>query len=159
MAQLLDFLYYKLREKEIERARIQLKIIKIDTILKYLTKICWKSNIDYKIIIKTSDMLIIRFTGIKETVLFKYHKAEMVLKEEMNFFVSKLDENKAHKGVYITTGKFEQTISYSRQNLFIKRNIMFKDGYSIIKEHMCILGENSDIIEVNKFNFIKYLPQ
>lgn len=159
MFTLLDSIYYRFKKEEIEKARAKLKMVKIDTILENLTKICWKSNIEYKIIIKTSHMLTIKFVGMKQTVLFKYHKTDMVLKEEMDFFMSELDENKAHKGVYITTGEFEKKMNMSRRRLFPKKDIIFQDGYSLIKEHLSTIWGDLDFINRNMFKFFKYLPQ
>lgn len=159
MRTLLNKVYYKLRKEEIERASTRFKRIKIDTILLILTKICWKYNIQYEIMIKTSDMLTIKLIGNQETVMLKYHKTDMVLKDDVDFFMNELDENKAHKGVYLTTGRFEQPKGFRCRDLVIKKDCMLEDSFVFIKRHIGIRGKAASNFKIDKLNFFKYLPQ
>jgi hypothetical protein len=159
MRTLLNKVYYKLRKEEIEKASTRFKRIKIDTILEMLTKICWKYNIQYKVIIKASDMLTIKLIGNRETVVFKYHKTDMVLKDDVDFFMNELDENKAHKGVYLTTGRFEQLKGLRCRDLVTKKDCMLEDGFVFIKRHIGLRGKAVRKFKIDKLNFFKYLPQ
>lgn len=159
MAASLDFIYYKLRKEEIERAFVKLKRIKIDTILQNLTKLCWKHNIQYEIFIKTSDLLIIKLIGHKERVIFKYHKTNMVSKNDMDIFMNLVDENKAAKGVYIATGEFSERRKVSLRSLLFTRDIILEDGSKFIKRQIGIKGKSVDVFTRSKLNLFKYLPQ
>jgi hypothetical protein len=159
MLTLLNKVYYKLRKEEIEKASTRFKMIKIDTILQILTKICWKYNIQYQVMIKTSDKLTIKLIGNQETVVFKYHKADMVLRADIDFFMNELDENKAHKGVYLTTGKFEKLKGLRGRNLVIKKDCILEDSFTFIKRHIGIRGKAVRKFKIDKLNFFKYLPQ
>jgi hypothetical protein len=159
MLTLLNNVYYKMRKEEIEKASTRFKRIKIDTILQILTKICWKYNIQYEVIIKTSDILTIKLIGNLETVVFKYHKTDMVLKAEVDFFMNELDENKAHKGVYLTTGKFEKLEGVSCRDLAVKKDCMLEDSFAFIRRHIGIRGKAARKFRIDKLNFFKYLPQ
>lgn len=158
MITLLNHLYYKLKKDEIERAYTILKLTKIDTMLQSLCKVCWKNNIEYKIIIKTSSSVSILLRGYCETVLFKYHKADMVSKEEIDFFMNLVDDNKAEKGVYITTGNFDfqRQLSF-RSFIAYKKDIMLQDGVTFIKNQVGFKG-NSENLKADKIDFFKYLP-
>jgi hypothetical protein len=159
MLTLLNKVYYKLRKEEVEKASTRFKMIKIDTILQSLTKICWKYNIQYQVMIKTSDMLIIKLIGNQETVLFKYHKTDMVLRADVDFFMNQLDEYKTYKGVYLTTGKFEKLKGLRGRNLVIKRDCILEDSFAFVKRHIGIKGKAVRKFKIDKLNFFKYLPQ
>jgi hypothetical protein len=158
MITLLNDLYFKLKKDEIERAYTILKLTKIDTMLQSLSKVCWKNNIEYKIIIKTSSSVSLVLRGYYETVLFKYHKAEMVSKEEIDFFMNLMDDNRAEKGVYITTGNFDfQRQSTLRNFITYKKDIILQDGVAFIKSQLGLKG-NSENLKADKIDFFKYLP-
>lgn len=159
MLTLLDSIYYKLRREEIERAYTRLKRIKVDTILQNLTKQCWKYNIQYELIIKTKEILIIKLIGFKETVVLKYHKTNVVSKDEIDFFMAELDENNADKGVYITTGEFESREKLTFRTLFTKRDLILEDYYTFIKSNLGIRGKTIKDFNIYKLNFYKYFPR
>lgn len=159
MSALLNKIYYKLRKEEIEKASTRFKRIRIDTIQQSLSKLCWEYNIQYEIMIKTSDMLTIKLSGNRETVLFKYHNTKMVIRDDVDFFMNELDENKAHRGVYLTTGKFEKIQGQRCRGLGIKNDCMLEDSFSFIKRHLGIRGKASRRFKIDKLNFFKYLPQ
>jgi hypothetical protein len=159
MLTLLNKVYYQLRKEEIQKASTRFKMIKIDTILQILTKICWKYNIQYQLMIKTSDMLTIKLIGNKETVIFKYHKTDKVLRDDVDFFMNELDENKARKGVYLTTGRFEKLKGLRCRNLVVKKDCILEDNFTFIKRHIGIRGKAVRKFKIDKLNFFKYLPQ
>lgn len=159
MLTLLDSIYFKLRKEEIEKACTKFKRIKIDTILQSLTKHCWEYNIQYRIIIKTSSLLTIKLSGNRETVVFKYHKADMVRKKETDFFMSELDEHSASKGFYVTTGRFEKKEKNISRKKFLKKDVILEDGFTFIKGQLGVKGTALSSFQVDKFNFFKYLPQ
>lgn len=159
MRTLLNTIYCKLRKEEIEKARTKFKMIKIDTILQSLTRLCWKYNIQYEVIIKTSDMLIIKMIGMQETVVFKYHKTDMVLKEDIDLFMNEIDENSACKGIYITTGKFQKIEGIQSKDITAARDCILEDGTAFIRRHIGIKGEARRSFKIDMLNFFKYLPQ
>jgi hypothetical protein len=158
MLALFDTIYYNLRREEIEKASIRLKRIKIDTILQRVAKLCWKYNIQYEIILKTNEMLIIKLIGNIETVAFKYHKTDMVLRKEVDFFLSKLDEIRASKGVYITTGEFERIEKYRVRNIFSKKDCILENKLAFIKKHLGLRGKAANELKIDRLKFYKYLP-
>ncbi|ERI94233.1 hypothetical protein HMPREF1982_01245 [Clostridiales bacterium oral taxon 876 str. F0540] len=158
MRTLLDSVYYKLRREEIEKASTRFRRIKTDTILKNLSKLCWKYNIQYEIIIKTRDILVIRLTSVRETVVLKYHNCSMVSSKEIDAFMNELDEVEANRGIYITTGYFETRERQSFKNLFFKKDILLEDGLTFIKGQLGLTKKTIDSFKISKLDFFKYLP-
>lgn len=150
-------LYCKLKEEEIEKAQFILKLTKIDTILENITKVCWKNNIEYKVIIKTINSVTLVLFGYSETVVFKYHKADMVSKEELDFFMNLVDMNKGSKGIYITAGSFQHARKFLLRDLIYKKDIILIDGINFIKGQLGLRGNAQDL-SGNKIDFFKYLP-
>lgn len=159
MFTLLDSVYYRLKKEEIIKGYIKLKKIETAHILQSLTKTCWKYNIQCNTLIKTYNILIVKMTGMTETVVFKYHKTNLVSKDEIDFFMNELDINKAHKGVYITTGLFRELDTFSSRRLLLKKDVMLIDRYAFIKEQLGLTGKSLEVINADKLKFYKYLPQ
>jgi hypothetical protein len=157
MADFIKELYCKLKKEEIEKVQFILKLTKIDTILENITKVCWKNNIEYKVIIKTINSATLVLFGYSETVVFKYHKAEMVSKEELDFFMYLVDMNKGAKGIYITTGSFQYARRFLLRDLIYKKDIILIDGIDFIKGQFGLKGSAQEL-SGNKIDFFKYLP-
>lgn len=148
-----------MRKDEIDRAVFKLKKIEIEDVLQGLTKICWKYNIQYHIIIKTHNTLIIKLRGTKETVVFKYHITNLVLRNEIEHFLNDLDVNKAQRGVYITTGEFEFRERFSIKKLLSKRDIILEDNFDFIKSQLGMSKKAYYSFNADKLKFHKYLPE
>lgn len=159
MFTLLGEIYCKLRRKEIERALLKLRKIEVDDIFHGLTRACWKYNIQYTIIIKKYDMLIIKLIGEKEIVVFKYHIIKLVSKDEMDIFMNELDTNRAQRGIYITTGKFEVRERFSIKNIFLKKDVLFLDNLDFIKSQLGLRKKAFSYFKADNFIYFKYLPQ
>lgn len=159
MVSLLDSLYYKLKKDEIEKASNILKMMKIDTILQKLSKLCWKYNIQCEIIFKSNKILYLKLIGNKEIVLFKYHIVEMVHKKNLDFFMNELDERNARKGFYIATGWFENNNKSSIISMFNRNDVILEDGFTYIRNNLGLKGKAESDFEINKLNFYKYLPK
>jgi hypothetical protein len=137
---------------------VQFKKINIDSILESLTRICWKNNIQYRILFKTKNTLIMELAGNKQIVLFKYQRADVVSRQEVDFFMSCMDESRANKGVYITTGIFEKRSSMSYRKTTAKKDIILEDSYIFTKSHIGIAGDGEKNLKLDRLNLVKYLP-
>lgn len=158
MLALLDSLYYQLKKKEIEKASTILKRMKIDTILQNLSKLCWKYNIQCEIIFKTNDILSLKLSGNTEIILFKYHKAEVVYRKDVDFFMNELDRYNANKGFYITTGEFEFKNKSSIKSLFCKNDVILQDCFAFIKNNLGLKGKVEKNFKTIRLSLFKYLP-
>lgn len=150
MLELFNNIYFRLRKNEIQKGKIRLKRVRTDKVLKILTKSIWKENIQYSVLIKTSEVLIIKLKGKKEEVIIKYHRCDMVFADYVQDFIAILNGNDVKKGVYITTGVFERGISNKRVKL--------EDYKHFLKYQIGILGKIDEIIKKDRLKFFKYLP-
>lgn len=148
MSGVVDGIYLKIRENELYRGKLKLKKIGMDYIVKNITKSCWSYNIQYEVFLKTSNMLVIKLAGREETVLFKYHKKDKVLLSDYNNFLYYLDNCNIKRGVYITTGVFEENINKDLRSILNKR-VKRIDGIKLIKKQL----------RTDKLSFLEYLPQ
>ena len=151
-------LYYKIRRSEIEKAKIRLKKMKVDTILQCLTKDCWKNNIQYELIIKTNEMFIIKLFGRRTNSLFKYHNTEMVYIDDFKRFVYDFELSDASKAIYITTGVFEPKIIKLRHSMFFNKKVKIYDNYAFIKNQLGFNGTVQEIFNKKKLKFFDYFP-
>ena len=121
MSNLIDKVHIKLKKDEFYKGKAKLEKLNIDVVTENITKNCWNYNIQYKIFLKTSNLLIIKLTGKEKTILFKYDIKERVLLKDYEEFLKYLDIYNIEKGVYITTGIFEDTINKSAKNIFSRK--------------------------------------
>lgn len=158
MLNVIDEIYYRARSREIKKAEIKLKRTKTSSILQCLTKECWNSNIQYSIVIKTSDMLIVEIYGGECVELIKYQKVNKVMAIDIRKFLDLMDSRQAQKGVYISPGYFEDKCYEAVSLCSSEKKIKLVNGFEFIKFQLGIMGTTRDIFEKKKIRFYKYLP-
>jgi hypothetical protein len=142
------------RRKEAIKAKNMLKKIKIDTIYEILTKYCWKYGMQYDILVKNVELMIIRLCGSKEVILVSFSKAEIVYVKEFEQFTMQINMYEGNKAVYITTGIFEEGI----ENNYKQFDVELVDGFHFIKSQIGITSNAEEVFKYNKFKFYRYLP-
>lgn len=147
MNTLIDKAYTRLRKEELYKGKVQLKKLNTDMVKENITKNCWNYNIQYEVFLKTTNLLIIKLIGKEKTILFKYHRKEKISLRDYEEFLQCLDIYNIGKGIYVTTGIFEDNINKNIKSIFDRR-IQKVDGIKLIKKQ---LG-------VNQLNFLEYLP-
>ncbi|WP_027626747.1 hypothetical protein [Clostridium lundense] len=158
MINIYDKVYFKLREKEVHKAKVIIKRLDIEEVNKRISKICWSSGIEYEIILKNSEILLLLLKGNKDKVLLKFEKKDMVFLEEFDSYLNFFYKYSANKGVYITTGVFEEKIKNRCSIISIYKKIKLVDKYNLIKDQLGIKGKATDEIKGGKLNLYKYLP-
>ena len=148
---ILDSLYCKIRRKEIEKAITRVEKLKTSTFLQGLTRECWKNNIQYNIIYKNSEALMISVIGRKKNVLIKYHRINKVSLKYLEEFVTNMEQYESNKGIYISTGCFEHECKEVR-------NVALIDCHKFIKDQLGAYGKTKDVFESKKLKFYLYLP-
>ncbi|KAJ52884.1 restriction endonuclease Mrr [Clostridium tetanomorphum] len=151
-------IYFKLRKKEVERGKIILKRIDLEDVNKRISKICWNNGIEYSIILKKSDILLLSLKGSKELVVLKFTKKDMTFAEEFDSFLDFFYKYDANRGIYITTGVFEEKIRYKCNYIPMYKKIRLVDKYSFIKEQLGIGGKALEELKENKLKLYRYLP-
>lgn len=158
MSQILDNIYESMREKEVHVAKARLKNIKVDSIRQNISKSCWRYGIKDEVIIKNHEMLLIKLTGKKRTMILKYHKTDIVLWEELEKLMKIMESQGVEKAVYITTGTFDVSIKeYSSQSNLIK-SLQLVDSVKFVRKQLGLLGNVSKCITKDKICFMEYMP-
>lgn len=114
-----DRLYYKVRRKEVNSSIRRLKKIKTGTILQCISKECWKSNIQYKVIIKNYDILLLYTMGTRKSILIMYHKTNKVNSEQLQNFEDCMTYYSVDRGVYIALGSFQEKYKLHRKTKLV----------------------------------------
>ena len=153
----IDTLYVKIRSKEIVKAKSKLKKLTVNTITDSITKSCWKNNIQYDIILKNSEELLIRLEGRGKVWLLKYDKKAMIFYDEFDRFLNYMDIYKAENGIYITIGVFEPKIIKSCHHIFLN-DVRLIDNVKFIKEQLGYCKKCEEVFKYGKLNFYSYLP-
>lgn len=133
---------------KVNKLKLKLNRIKIDAITRNITQSCWNYNIQYKILLKTSDLLLIKLIGDNKRVLLKYHKKNKVELREYEKFLYDLDQFNVEKGVYITTGIFDCKIDEYDSGIF-NRKVQRINNTKFIRRQASL----------DKLSFLEYLPQ
>lgn len=153
-----DKMYSNIRKEEIKKAKLKLKNINTNTILQCITKECWNNNIQYNVIFKSSPFLIVELTGIREKIFIGYHKTTSVGVNNLKRFIRFMEQQGVSKGVYISTGVFnDKTYKYLEQCHF-QKNIQLEDNFSFIKKQLGLTVSCKNAFKSNEIKFYKYLP-
>lgn len=153
----IDGLYTKIRSKEIIKAKNKLKKLTVNTITDTITKNCWKNNIQYDIILKNSEELLIKLEGRSKVWLLKYDKKAMIFYDEFDRFLNYMDIYKAENGIYITIGVFEPKILKSCHHIFFS-DVKLIDNIKFIKEQLGYYKKCEEVFKYGKLNFYSYFP-
>lgn len=158
MLTVLDHVYLKLRREEIMQAENILKRIKTDNVLQSINKNCWEYGIIDEVKMKNKEILLIKISDKKKTVLLKYHKKDAVSWEEFEKFMLSVQIYEAGKGVYITTGLFDSKIKEYCSQSAAGKNVQIVDKFRLIQNHIGLVGKASQRISKDKLCVMKYIP-
>lgn len=156
--ELLNKLYYTVRKKEVEIAKRRLRKINIDVILKCISKSCWKYNVQYEVILKTAEILVIKIKGKKSNLILKYHICDLVFMEGYNSFMDYLFIYNRCMGIYITTGVFESKAIRASNSIFLHNKIRLENNITFIRKQLGLFGKANQIFKYRKLRFDRYLP-
>ncbi len=157
MREWLYHIYYWIRKKEIDKAKLKLKKVKTDVVFQAITSNCWKMGIQYDVVIKTADVVIVKFRGSRKNIILKYHRTDMVFVEEVNAFRALIEDSGAEKGIYITTGCFEGKV-YKVKSTHLFQNYKLVDGVHFLSYQLGLVGSYLECLTRKKLKFYKYMP-
>lgn len=123
--------------------KMKLKKVSINEISDNITKSCWNYNIQYEMILKDSHTLLIDLIGKEKEILLKYHKKDIITKNDYEGFINCLENYEIERGIYITTGFFGKHI-YDNLHKKVKKI----DVKKFIKKQP----------NIDKLSFLQYLP-
>lgn len=151
MKGIINSLYFTIRRREVRASQAKLKKITISGIMQNISKTCWNYGIKDEIIIKNENILIIKLTGGKKTILLKYHKTDLAGSDEFESLLTLMRSLGIDKAVYITTGSFDEKIHKHK-------NIKLIDGLKFIRGQLGLSGRAWMRITRDKICFVQYMP-
>lgn len=154
MNKLIDSIYLRLRSEELIKAKKKLKKIDITFVFNTISRVCWKNNIKYELLYKNKDILSMRLKGNFESIIIWFHHTNLVNMEDYNRLLFEVEENRSHKGVYITSGNFMDYI-YKINN---DNKIVLEDNRSFLIKQLGFNFNTDDIFKKRYLNFYRYLP-
>ena len=135
-----------------------MKKLDLGNIDKGISKICWNNGIEYEAILKKPETLLLLLRGKKDVLLLKFVKKDMIFLEEFESYLDDLYKYDVTKGVYITTGVFEQRIRDKCSFIPMYKKIKLVDKYNFIKDQLGVNGKALEVFKENRFKLYKYLP-
>lgn len=149
--------YFKLIKADESKALLMLNKLSIDKIFHELVKECWKNNIQYHIIFKNNETLMMYLTGEEDSVLLNFSREKMIFEETFECFLVQSLKYNAKKSIFITIGIFDNKIIKSPA-LVIHKNIKLIDRYTFIRHQVGFAGDIYSNLKENNFKFYRYLP-
>ena len=153
MISILDRLYIKLRGNEIKTGIRELRKIEIDEIYTIVNNECWSYGIQYQVIYKNSEILIMAIEGRKGEILFLYHKCIKEGKEKYLSLVNLSSKFDYYCCVYITTGETSRTFSTEG----FDQKIKLVDSFHFVKGQIGFWGKAKDIFDKRNLFFLNYI--
>lgn len=149
--------YFKLIKADESKVFSMLNKLSIDKIFHDLVKVCWKNNIQYHVILKNNEVLMMYLTGRKDSVLLNFSKEKMIFEETFEYFLTQTLKYNPKRSIFITVGIFENKIIKS-PTLVIHKNIKLVDRYTFIRHQVGFTGNIYNNLKENDFKFYRYLP-
>lgn len=154
---LIDEIYFKLRKDEVLKAKARLKKISINTVTDNISKNCWKYDMQFEVVFKNGDEVVVKMMGKKKSRLLVYDKSNIVFTEKFDSFLNMMDNYGADDGIYITTGVFEGKIMDSF-NHFFHSDVKLIDEIKFIRQQLGCQNKCNEVFKYGKMNFYKYFP-
>lgn len=145
--------YVLMNSKNIEKSLMKFRKISIKKISQIIVKECIKENLTYEIIKKNNNEFFIKIISGRKSTLIVFHKILAVTVCDYDRFIHLMQDRNIDKGVYITTGVFQQDV-YNRQETdrFINK-IKLLDGKEFVVRQRWIKRKKHHHISYDKLSF------
>ncbi|WP_139905497.1 hypothetical protein [Clostridium thermarum] len=158
MISVVDNFYCAVRKKEIIRLKKIINNLKVDTFYLSLTKGCWKFGIQHEILLKNAGVLEIKLYRGRKALIIKFHKTATVFMGDYERFLDMLKRHGINKGVYITSGVFEQKIINSyRRRLRSDNKVKLEDMTRFGRGQLGWSRRSEEILKEKTLKLYKYL--
>lgn len=145
--------YVLLNSKNIEKSLMKFRKISIKKVSQIIIKECIKENLTYEIIKKNNNEFLIEISSSRKKTLIVFHKILAVTIYDYDRFIHLMQDREVDKGVYITTGVFQQDV-YNRAEAdkFINK-IKLLDGKEFVVRQRWIKRKKHHHISYDKLSF------
>ena len=150
---MLKSFYVLMNSKNIEKSLMKFRKISIKKVSQILIKECIKEKLNYEIIEKNNNEFIVEISSSRKKTLIVFHKALAVTIYDYYKFIRLIQDREIDKGVYITTGVFQQDVyNMAETDRFINR-IKLLNGKDFVVKQRWIKRKKHHHISYDKLSF------
>ena len=150
---MLKSFYVLMNSKNIEKSLMKFRKISIKKVSQIIIKECIKEKLNYEIIEKNNNEFIVEISSSRKKTLIVFHKALAVTIYDYYKFIRLLQDREIDKGVYITTGVFQQDVyNMAETDRFINR-IKLLNGKDFVVKQRWIKRKKHHHISYDKLSF------
>ncbi|WP_415293458.1 hypothetical protein, partial [Clostridium perfringens] len=142
-----------MNSKNIEKSLMKFRKISIKKVSQIIIKECIKEKLNYEIIEKNNNEFIVEISSSRKKTLIVFHKALAVTIYDYYKFIRLIQDREIDKGVYITTGVFQQDVyNMAETDRFINR-IKLLNGKDFVVKQRWIKRKKHHHISYDKLSF------
>lgn len=150
---MLKSFYVLMNSKNIEKSLMKFRKISIKKVSQIIIKECIKEKLNYEIIEKNNSEFIVEISSSRKKTLIVFHKALAVTIYDYYKFIRLIQDREIDKGVYITTGVFQQDVyNMAETDRFINR-IKLLNGKDFVVKQRWIKRKKHHHISYDKLIF------
>ncbi|WP_415305866.1 hypothetical protein [Clostridium perfringens] len=150
---MLKSFYVLMNSKNIEKSLMKFRKISIKKVSQIIIKECIKEKLNYEIIEKNNNEFIVEISSSRKKTLIVFHKALAVTIYDYYKFIRLIQDREMDKGVYITTGVFQQDVyNMAETDRFINR-IKLLNGKDFVVKQRWIKRKKHHHISYDKLSF------
>ena len=150
---MLKSFYVLMNSKNIEKSLMKFRKISKKKVSQRIIKECIKEKLNYEIIEKNNNEFIVEISSSRKKTLIVFHKALAVTIYDYYKFIRLIQDRKIDKGVYITTGVFQQDVyNMAETDRFINR-IKLLNGKDFVVKQRWIKRKKHHHISYDKLSF------
>ena len=150
---MLKSFYVLMNSKNIEKSLMKFRKISIKKVSQIIIKECIKEKLNYEIIEKNNNEFIVEISYSRKKTLIVFHKALAVTIYDYYKFIRLIQDREIDKGVYITTGVFQQDVyNMAETDRFINR-IKLLNGKDFVVKQRWIKRKKHHHISYDKLSF------
>ncbi|MDU7109885.1 MAG: hypothetical protein E6303_03575 [Clostridium perfringens] len=150
---MLKSFYVLMNSKNIEKSLMKFRKISIKKVSQIIIKECIKEKLNYEIIEKNNNEFIVEISSSRKKTLIVFHKALAITIYDYYKFIRLIQDREIDKGVYITTGVFQQDVyNMAETDRFINR-IKLLNGKDFVVKQRWIKRKKHHHISYDKLSF------
>ena len=150
---MLKSFYVLMNSKNIEKELMKVRKISKKKVSQIIIKECIKEKLNYEIIEKNNNEFIVEISSSRKKTLIVFHKALAVTIYDYYKFIRLIQDREIDKGVYITTGVFQQDVyNMAETDRFINR-IKLLNGKDFVVKQRWIKRKKHHHISYDKLSF------
>ena len=154
---MLKSFYVLMNSKNIEKSLMKFRKISIKKVSQIIIKECIKEKLNYEIIEKNNNEFIVEISSSRKKTLIVFHKALAVTIYDYYKFIRLIQDREIDKGVYITTGVFQQDVyNMAETDRFINR-IKLLNGKDFVVKQRWIKRKKHHHISYDRIKFLNSL--